>query len=104
MTISERERQFKVIHEIYELKKLVSDNPRDDLTLEQFSDDLHALALRYLRGNVCGNPKCKAYAKLPEIASEVFCSQRCQGAVQARAIEEEQRVSAAMEQYGGVDA
>ena len=90
------------IGSIEELKKIVLANEKSPRRLDSLVDDLHGVAIRYLRGNHCSGAGCRADAPaLPKIETEVFCSTSCRGSVMAENIETEQRVQEAMAQYEG---
>ena len=75
---------------IREFEALIEDHPRAAHRLEQLCDDLHFVALRYIRGAHC--KVCEKHADLPQIEHELFCSEECRHVSKERAAETEKLI------------
>lgn len=95
---------FSAFEAIRELGEIVKENPRPNDRLEALVDDLHHVAVRYLRGDSCSAPGCRSRAEFVPIATTAFCSAECRAAHLAAAVEQEQRIAEAVaEHIGGAD-
>jgi hypothetical protein len=92
----------KVLVKLDELRALVISRERSNRSMDQLSDDIAAIAVRFLRGSHCSGPGCQAgVLKIMPIQTEHYCSNYCVGASTAAAIDTAARIDEAMEEYRG---